>query len=541
MHNQFILEKNINPDIFGIVVEISSVDIWDAYILSNHGKTTVSECSKKKNLANFQHAECGGKELYTSVKERIKELNSPCQFLDYRLFACELCDKKLLRSSLLKHIAHSKKCKAYYGTRLEDMKKIERENSNSNNNQAISLKRKATQSPEDELKAKKKKENDKKRYQNKLMPELQKKYENDLREKLQKKYENDLQEKLQKKYDVELKRKMSQDYKNDPEPKRTYNREKYRGKRKNRKFNEDKFQQEIEHGPSFICISCHSRLFANQVKVVSENMRKNIKKEIWLQSCLELEEIKFDNNFHVCHNCHHVMRNKKKRPRQSIMNGMTVEQIPVELDINCIENQLIAKNVLFAKLIKLPKSRIDGMKDRVVNVPIEDQDVLNTIESFPRNLDEGAIIPVQFKRMKSMKNVHVAAFVKPIILYKAVACLKAKGHPSYQDLLLKCLYCQKQFNINENILHHIEHCDHSQPNSSSSDDLTDVEETEENPCLDAVRQFQAVNEEVTSIVSNFPETDVVVNTTDSPKVVPIKDSTENQTMILAPGNISKFL
>ena len=43
--------------------------------------------------------------------------------MDPKLTSCESCNKELLESSLLKHIGTRKDCKAYYGTRYDDMKK----------------------------------------------------------------------------------------------------------------------------------------------------------------------------------------------------------------------------------------------------------------------------------------------------------------------------------------------------------------------------------------------------------------------------------
>ena len=48
-----------------------------------------------------------------------------------------------------------------------------------------------------------------------------------------------------------------------------------------------------------------------------------------------------------------------------------------------------------------------GMIDRTVLVPIEDTEVMNTMEVLPRSLEESAVVGVNLKRMKNMKNVLV--------------------------------------------------------------------------------------------------------------------------------------
>ena len=57
-------------------------------------------------------------------------------------------------------------------------------------------------------------------------------------------------------------------------------------------------------------------------------------------------------------------------------------------------------NILFQKFVKLAKSRWTATKDRIVNIPIFDKDILNTIESFPRTPEEAGIIPVKLKHMQ---------------------------------------------------------------------------------------------------------------------------------------------
>ena len=55
-----------------------------------------------------------------------------------------------------------------------------------------------------------------------------------------------------------------------------------------------------------------------------------------------------------------------------------------ELQLTELENSMIALNIIFQKVFKLPKSRWPGMKDKTFNIPIFETDVLKTIESLPR-------------------------------------------------------------------------------------------------------------------------------------------------------------
>ena len=98
---------------------------------------------------------------------------------------------------------------------------------------------------------------------------------------------------------------------------------------------------------------------------------------------------------------------------------------------------LIAKTILFLKLFKLPKSRWSAIKDKVVNVPINDNDILKSISSLnslPRKPCDAGLIPVQLKRKIEYKNVVTEAFVNPDQLIAAVNKLKEMGHPGYVDM-----------------------------------------------------------------------------------------------------------
>ena len=54
-----------------------------------------------------------------------------------------------------------------------------------------------------------------------------------------------------------------------------------------------------------------------------------------------------------------------------------------ELKLSRLENQLIARLLIFQFIVKLPKSRWAGTKNKIVAVPVNEQDVTNTLESLP--------------------------------------------------------------------------------------------------------------------------------------------------------------
>ena len=91
------------------------------------------------------------------------------------------------------------------------------------------------------------------------------------------------------------------------------------------------------------------------------------------------------------------------------------------------------------KIHHLPKSRWGAVKDKTVNIPMYDEDLLktyNTLNALPRSPNNAGIIPVALKRKVSYKNKVLEAYINPQKLRAAILKLKELGHPSYQNIEL---------------------------------------------------------------------------------------------------------
>merc|ERR1712030_246214 len=102
------------------------------------------------------------------------------------------------------------------------------------------------------------------------------------------------------------------------------------------------------------------------------------------------------------------------------------------LQLTELEGVLIAKNLIFQKIYKLPKSRWTALTDRIINVPINDEDILNTVESLPRTPKEAGLIGVSLKRRLEYKNTHKRQLVNPEKVQRMLEVLKQAGNPHYQ-------------------------------------------------------------------------------------------------------------
>ena len=72
---------------------------------------------------------------------------------------------------------------------------------------------------------------------------------------------------------------------------------------------------------------------------------------------------------------------------------------------------MIALNIIFQKVFKLPRSRWPAMKDKTINIPVFESDVLRTIDSLPKTPSAAGIIPINFKRKLKYKNAHIVQYI----------------------------------------------------------------------------------------------------------------------------------
>ena len=62
------------------------------------------------------------------------------------------------------------------------------------------------------------------------------------------------------------------------------------------------------------------------------------------------------------------------------------------LQLTELEGTLIAKNIVFMKLLQLPKSRWGKLTDKIINVPVTDESINNTLCQLPRTPDSANMI-----------------------------------------------------------------------------------------------------------------------------------------------------
>ena len=124
-------------------------------------------------------------------------------------------------------------------------------------------------------------------------------------------------------------------------------------------------------------------------------------------------------------------------PPISTLNGLklteTDKQIQEQqLELTELEGALIAKNIIFQKIFQLPKSRWTALKDRVINVPVNEDSIMNTLEQLPRTPKDAGLIGVALKRKMEFKNTHKHQLVNPDKMFRMLNKLKKSNNPYYK-------------------------------------------------------------------------------------------------------------
>ena len=120
-------------------------------------------------------------------------------------------------------------------------------------------------------------------------------------------------------------------------------------------------------------------------------------------------------------------------PVMAVANGLETTDLEGEDKLTELENNLIAQNINFEKMILMPKSRWAAGKGRMVSVPVGVQDVMNTVTQVPRLEEEAKLIPIKLKRKKQYQGHEKSELIRPEKLFKVLQILKEMGHPYYQS------------------------------------------------------------------------------------------------------------
>ena len=196
------------------------------------------------------------------------------------------------------------------------------------------------------------------------------------------------------------------------------------------------FRKATQYNAIFICNCCHRRLFNENVEMITRKLidsLENVSPGIF-KKCTGEEittPINGRNDCYICKTCISHMK-AKRMPPMSVKNKLELEKQDEKHVLTELEGNLIAKSILFSKIHQLPKSRWTVLKDKVINIPINDSDIINTIKQLPRTPKDAQLIGVALKRKMEFKNKHARQLINPKKVIDMLDLLKRSGNPYYQ-------------------------------------------------------------------------------------------------------------
>ena len=184
------------------------------------------------------------------------------------------------------------------------------------------------------------------------------------------------------------------------------------------------FKKKITEGPYFICIVCNRLLYKKSVI-------RCITSKYPCQAFFKIQQ-SFDGKEYICKTCHSKVI-KGKLPCQGIMNNMYVDETPSELaSLEKLEQILIAKRIVFQKIVVMPKGQQKKIKGAICNVPVESDQTCNEL---PRPPERSGIIMLKLKRKLQFKGHVYFQAVRPELIQQALKWLKAHN-PLYKNVVL---------------------------------------------------------------------------------------------------------
>ena len=168
-------------------------------------------------------------------------------------------------------------------------------------------------------------------------------------------------------------------------------------------------------------------MFHSNVQLLTNELINNInsKKPGHVETCIQRRvDTKLNDEIktYICKTCIRHMKNKKIPP-MSAMNGLQLHETDAMIEheglkLTELEGALIAKTIIFQKIYQMPKSRWTALKDRLINIPINDDDIVNTLAQMPRTPKDAGLIGVALKRKKEYKNSHKNQLIDPQKLFR---------------------------------------------------------------------------------------------------------------------------
>ena len=291
----------------------------------------------------------------------------------------------------------------------------------------------------------------------------------------------------------------------------------------NEKDRRRNFNLDIIFGPIFICSCCERKCYEKSVTQITPTFKQQVhkKRENFFSYCIRREiliRIELNGNSdktgsYICSTCKASMLSGKV-PSMATINGLFLLPLHEDHYLTELENNMIARNLIFQYIYCLKKSRWAATKKKMVSVPVTKDSVLNTLEQLPRLPSEAGLIEVGFKRKMEYKHSHRQELIDVNKIFEVLKFLKASGHPYYQDFdnfeTFKSRCMEKEGHSNEMLFNQAD-IDVDSEEDTSTEDIEEKENNTDETTLDAVRKHQFDHNRNTAMTNNYPEMSIDEN------------------------------
>ena len=318
------------------------------------------------------------------------------------------------------------------------------------------------------------------------------------------------------------------------------------------------FQKATLTGPDFWCLSCNKGFFEHQVKLLTEELLGKIDEKLSRDSWVAKSDVytrvniekgsqrvpesykmspEFAEHRYICNNCHNNLITKGKMSHSCVMNNLQLHDTDQQLreqDMECteLEGALCAKALLFQKIVLLVKSRWTGLVDKIINIPVPDENINNLMAQFPRLPKDSGMVIAVLKRKLEYKNLHTKQLVNPDRMCRLLAKLVLSGNPHYTNVDTPEQYkarCatddESGFDLlygedSDELLEALETIAQLPPDNEVNDEILadekdedDIEVRENHPLL----KDQFIYDESVALTDKFPEISVAPGEGGTPK------------------------
>ena len=176
---------------------------------------------------------------------------------------------------------------------------------------------------------------------------------------------------------------------------------------------------------------------------------------------------------------------------------------------------------------ELPTSRMKQLKNKVILVPLEDEDINRTIETLPRKFDDAELVEVNLKKMLSLKSSYAQSYISPNRLKKAIKKFQDLGNQHYLGIRIDNEYSLTD--TDDGVVSEDEPMETNEEVDKETDD-----QEEDDKILSNVKEYQSDQNSHTCMVRENPECMVHENT-GFENITVKKDATSKNSVTIAPG------